>query len=144
MASIQNVVKKILINYLFLVKKIDCNRSEFEKKRSKMALFDIKHEVYCTLNTYDKNWLIFNLGIAFSWFTEECTNDEANASIAALSEIYDIFDIKEPDDEEEEETNNSTILTNDINVSDPKAWKVPKDLDSKVIAVLGGGNEKFC
>ena len=98
MASVVNVVKRILIIYLFLVKKVNCNRTEFEKRYSNIALFDIKNEVLHTFKTYDKNWLIFNLGIAFSWFTQECTNDEVNASVAALSEIYEMFYIKEPDD----------------------------------------------
>lgn len=98
MASIQLVIKKILINYLFLVKDINCNRSEFEKQYTNTALFDIKNEVFETFNNYDQKWLAFNLGVAFTWFDHDCTNDEANASILALSEIYEMFDIKEPDD----------------------------------------------
>ena len=98
MANIQFVIKKILINYLFLVKSVDYDKSEFEKEYINTSLSDIKEEVFKTIKEYDIKWLIFNLGVAFSWFEFECIDDEINVSVLALDEIYNMFDIKEPDD----------------------------------------------
>ena len=102
MASIINIKKKILIDFLYLTQNKNLKHDEFKDTYNKLPLYDINQLVYERINNLNRNYCCFNLGIAFGWFTEHSTNDEANGSIAAIDEICAMFDIKEPIEEEEE------------------------------------------
>lgn len=103
MASRITIKKRVLIDFLFLVKDKTGDLKEYREKMNKLPLFDIQHMIAGLIANYDIKWLVFNLGVAFSWFINDCNNDEANCSVAVLDELYDIFGIIDPDDEEEED-----------------------------------------
>lgn len=107
MASIVRIKKDILIDFLFLTQNKTLKHDEFKESYNKLPLFDIIQLVSDKIKALDINYCCFNLGVAFGWFTETCNNDEANGSIAALNEIYEMFNIKELDDEEGEPYENS-------------------------------------
>ena len=98
MASIIVVKKKIMIDLLFLIEDKTGDLKQFREDLNKLDMSEVEEKVQDCLSKYDKNFMCFNLGVAFSWFINDCTIDESNVSIAVLDDLYDTFDIKDPDD----------------------------------------------